>query len=56
MHHGEIPGNSIVPNIAGAKETMAELAAAGIDFAEVTKLLEFLIDQPLAKTCFKAVI
>ena len=38
--HGEIPGNSIVPNIAGAKETMAELAAAGINFAEVTKLLE----------------
>jgi transaldolase len=38
--HGEIPGNSIVPNIAGATETMAELAAAGINFAEVTKLLE----------------
>lgn len=38
--HGEIPGNSIVPNIQAAKETMSELAAAGINFAEVTELLE----------------
>lgn len=38
--HGEIPGNSIVPNIPAAKDTMADLAAAGIDFAEVTALLE----------------
>jgi transaldolase len=38
--HGEIPGNSIVPNIASARETMEELAAAGINFAQVTELLE----------------
>jgi transaldolase len=38
--HGEIPGNSIVPNIQAAHQTMSELAAAGINFAEVTKLLE----------------
>ena len=38
--HGEIPGNSIVPNIASARETMAELAEAGINFADVTALLE----------------
>jgi transaldolase len=38
--HGEIPGNSIVPNIQPAHQTMSELAAAGIDFAEVTELLE----------------
>ena len=38
--HGEIPGNSIVPNIADAKQVMQELADAGIDFADVTELLE----------------
>ncbi|MGA1768026.1 MAG: transaldolase family protein, partial [Aquiluna sp.] len=38
--HGEIPGNSIVPNIAAAKQIMDELAAAGINFAQVTELLE----------------
>lgn len=38
--HGEIPGNSIVPNIQAAHQTMSELAAAGINFAEVTELLE----------------
>jgi transaldolase len=38
--HGEIPGNSIVPNIASAREAMEELAAAGINFAQVTELLE----------------
>ena len=38
--HGEIPGNSIVPNIEAANQTMDELAAAGINFAQVTELLE----------------
>jgi len=38
--HGEIPGNSIVPNIQAAHQTKSELATAGINFAEVTELLE----------------
>jgi transaldolase len=38
--HGEIPGNSIVPNIADAKQVMQDLADAGIDFADVTEGLE----------------
>ncbi len=38
--HGEIPGNSIVPNIADAKQVMQDLADAGIDFADVTQSLE----------------
>lgn len=38
--HGLIPGNSIVPNIESAWQTMAQLAEAKVDFGEVTELLE----------------
>jgi transaldolase len=38
--HGVIAGDTITPNIAGAREFMNELATAGVDFAEVTQKLE----------------
>ena len=38
--HGIIPAESIVANLDSAKEFMASLAAAGIDFADVTQVLE----------------
>lgn len=38
--HGVIPQNSIVPNLANAKEFLTELAAVGVDFDDVTSLLE----------------
>lgn len=38
--HGVIPKDSIVPNLESAREFLAELAAAGVNFDEVTALLE----------------
>lgn len=38
--HGEVAGDTITPNIEGARQEMAALAAAGIDFDDVVKLLE----------------
>jgi transaldolase len=38
--HLEVTGDTITPNIADAKATMAALAAAGVDFADVTDQLE----------------
>jgi len=38
--HGVIPQNSIVPNLTSAKEFLSELAAVGVDFDDVTSLLE----------------
>ena len=38
--HGVIPQNSIVPNLTGAREFLSELATVGVDFEDVTSLLE----------------
>jgi transaldolase len=38
--HGVIPNDSITPNIDSAKAFMSELSAAGVDFSDVTKVLE----------------
>lgn len=38
--HGVIPQDSIVPNLHSAAEFLAELEAAGVNFDEVTELLE----------------
>lgn len=38
--HGEVTGDTITPNIDSAREEMAALAAAGIDFDDVVKVLE----------------
>jgi transaldolase len=38
--HGVVPADSITGNIQGAKDFMASLAVAGVDFADVTDLLE----------------
>lgn len=38
--HGEVVGDTITPNLSGAKAFLAELASAGIDFADVTQKLE----------------
>lgn len=38
--HGKVTGNTIEPNLATASAFMAELAVAGIDFDDVTDLLE----------------
>lgn len=38
--HGEVTGDTITPNIEGARQEMAALAAVGIDFDDVVKLLE----------------
>jgi transaldolase len=35
-----VPADSITPNLADARAFMSELAAAGVDFADVTALLE----------------
>lgn len=38
--HGEVVGDTIAPNLSGAKTFMAELASAGVDFSDVTQKLE----------------
>lgn len=38
--HGVVPSDSITPNIPSAHEFLAELESAGVDFNEVTALLE----------------
>ncbi|WP_425309694.1 transaldolase [Ammonicoccus fulvus] len=38
--HGEVTGDTITPNIEGARQEMAALAAVGIDFDDVVKVLE----------------
>lgn len=38
--HGEVVGDTIAPNLSGAKAFMVELASVGIDFADVTQKLE----------------
>ncbi len=38
--HGTVKGNTIEPNLDAASSFMAELAVAGVDFDEVTDLLE----------------
>lgn len=38
--HGVIPEDSITPNLGSAAGFMSELAAAGVDFADVTAVLE----------------
>lgn len=38
--HGEVTGDTITPNIDDARETMAALAAVGIDFDDVVQVLE----------------
>lgn len=38
--HGVISGNTITPNLASAKDFMKELSAAGVDFDDVTDVLE----------------
>ena len=38
--HGEISGDTITPNLEAAEAFMAELAAAGVDFDDVTAKLE----------------
>ena len=38
--HGVIPQNSIVPNLTSAKEFLTDLASVGVDFDDVTALLE----------------
>ncbi|NBU22955.1 MAG: transaldolase [Actinobacteria bacterium] len=38
--HGKVTGNTIEPNLSAASSFMAELAVAGVDFDDVTDLLE----------------
>ena len=38
--HGQVSGDTITPNYLAAAEFMSELASAGVDFADVTALLE----------------
>jgi transaldolase len=38
--HGVIRGNTIAPSYSAAREVLAQLAEAGIDLADVTRLLE----------------
>jgi len=38
--HGVVPQDSIVPNLGSAAAFLSELAAAGVDFDDVTNLLE----------------
>ena len=38
--HGQVSGDTITPNYQDAEEFMSELASAGVDFADVTALLE----------------
>ena len=38
--HGEVTGDTVTPNYANAHEVFEKLAAAGVDFANVTQVLE----------------
>ena len=38
--HGDITGDTVTPNYANAHEVFAKLASAGVDFADVTQVLE----------------